>query len=206
GGNALTYSIVNDLDLLIRTGYSRPAIVVGIPNINQKTRQRDLTPPFLKQDLDESNSPLGKADVYLEFIDTEVIPLIETNYKTTTERIAVGHSREGLMVMYSLLAKPKLFNGHLSLSPALWREDNLFVKKFRGFVQNNDTIASKLFLTLGDLEVDKMKHAFDMTIDVLDKNAAKAHFKSLYFPNANHASNPFLTAPMGLDWILKTKK
>lgn len=203
GGNSLTYSVANDLDLLIRTAYFKPIIVVGAPNISQKTRQRDLTPPFLKQDLDEVDSPLGKADQYLDFVQTEVIPLIGKNYHTSSERIAVGHSREGLMVMYSLMEKPELFNGHLALSPALWRENNLFTKVFSDFIQDNDTIPSRLFLTMGDLEVEKMKNAFDTTINILDKNSSKVIFKGIYFPQANHSSNPFLTAPIGLDWILK---
>lgn len=202
GGNSLSYSIFKDLDLLIRTGHCKPAIIVGVPNISQKTRQRDLTPPFLKQDLDESDSPLGRADHYLEFIEKEIIPLINSNYKTSSKRIAVGHSREGLMVMYTLIAKPNLFSGHLAMSPALWREGNRFTHEFRDFIKEKDTIATKLFLSLGGLEVKKMKDAFDLTVNILEQEPSKTTFQSLYFPGANHADNPFLTAPIGLEWIL----
>ncbi|MEM9052292.1 MAG: alpha/beta hydrolase-fold protein [Bacteroidota bacterium] len=202
GGNSLTFSISNDLDLLIRTGHSKRALVVGVPNISQETRQRDLTPPFLKQDLDEKDSPQGQADFYLNFVETEVIPLIEKNYRTSSERVAVGHSREGLMVMYSIMVKPKLFNGHLALSPALWREENHFVDVFRAFIQESDTIPSKVFLTMGELEVDKMKNAFDLTADILKASSEKANYRSLYFSKANHGTNPYLTSSIGLDWIL----
>ncbi|MEM9261235.1 MAG: hypothetical protein AAGA62_16465, partial [Bacteroidota bacterium] len=61
GGNTLTFSLAADLELLQRMEHLPPVILVGVPNISQKTRQRDLTPPFLKQDLDEASSPLGRA-------------------------------------------------------------------------------------------------------------------------------------------------
>ncbi len=206
GGNSLNYSIYKDLDLLIRTGHCIPAIIVGIPNINQKTRQRDLTPPFLKQDLDDKNSPLGEADKYLAFVKTEIISFIDSNYHVSNDRIAVGHSREGLMVMYSLMFMPDLFNSHLALSPALWREKSLFVEKFSDFVQESDTLPSQIVMTIGDLEVDKMKSAFDKTVQVLENNSSKVNYKKLFFPDANHAQNPFLTAPIGLNWILDKRQ
>lgn len=203
GGNSLTYSISYDVQLLMRTGYLEPVIVVGVSNINQKTRQRDLTPPFMKQDIDESNSPLGKADTYLEFIESEVIPLIEKEYRTSSERIAVGHSREGLLVMYSQISRPNLFIGRLALSPALWREENLFVDKFKDYLQKQNSIESKLFLSIGDQEVEKMKKAFDLTIDFLAKDSTVMDWKSQYTKGAVHSNNAILSAPIGIDWIFK---
>ncbi len=203
GGNTLTYSIARDVKLLARTGNMEPTLVVGVPNISQKTRQRDLTPPFMKQDLDEADSPLGKADEYLNFIEGEVIPLIEKEYRTGKTRIAVGHSREGLMVMHSLLAKPELFTDRLALSPALWREENLFVKEFEKELQEQGLIESRLFLSMGEREAEKMKTAFDMTVEILKRDSTSLIWKSEYTKGAVHSNNALLSAPVGLDWILK---
>ena len=203
GGNTLTYSIAYDVQLLTRTGNLHPVIVVGIPNISQKTRQRDLTPPFMKQDIDEADSPLGKADVYLDFVRNEVIPHIEKKYRTSSQRIAVGHSREGLMVMYSLLDDPGLFNGHLALSPALWRENNVFVTEFESYLEKQDSIPSKLFLSMGDREVEKMKKAFDLTVDVLKSDVTAIQWNSRYTKGAVHSNNGLLSAPIGIEWIVQ---
>lgn len=203
GGNSLTYSIAKDVKLLRRTENMESTIVVGIPNSSQKTRQRDLTPPFMKQDIDEANSPLGKANQYLNFVETEVIPFIEKKYRTNNIKIAVGHSREGLMVLYSLLDKPKLFTGRLVLSPALWREDNLFVNKFEKYLLKQDAIESKLFLSMGDREVEKMKKAFDLTVEILKEDSSSIEWKYMYTKGAIHSNNALLSAPVGLNWMLK---
>ncbi len=154
------------MDLLCRLGYSQEAIIVGIQGINQKARQRDLTPPFLKQDLDDTDSPLGKADDFLSFLEDEVIALVEKTYATNSKRTIIGHSREGLMVCYSLMAKPKLFDTRIALSPALWREDNLFVNRFETFLIAHPNIDSELYLSMGDSEVDKMKRAFKFGLEI----------------------------------------
>jgi predicted alpha/beta superfamily hydrolase len=205
GGNTLTYSIAYDTDLLTRTGHLENVIVVGIANIDQKTRQRDLTPPFMKQDIDEPDSPLGKADKYLDFVQNEVIDLIEKTYRASSTRIAVGHSREGLMVMYSLISKTDLFQGHIALSPALWREKNLFIDNFKEKISLADTIESYLFLSMGDQEVNKMKNAFDLTVEFLgtDTISKKIKWRSMYTKGAVHSNNALLSAPIGIETILK---
>lgn len=204
GGNSLTYTVAYDTDLLSRVGNITEVIVVGITGIDQETRQRDLTPPFLKQDLEVIDSPLGEADTFLKYIESEVIPFVEKNYNANTSRTIVGHSREGLFVMYSLMARPNLFDIRIALSPALWREDNMFVKRFETFLTENPTLSSSLFMSMGEAEVDKMKHAFDLTVDILiDKALPNLAWKSFYMPNATHQTNHHLTASIGIDYFLK---
>lgn len=205
GGNTLTYSIAYDTELLARTGHLENVIVVGISNISQKTRQRDLTPPFMNQDLDEADSPLGEADKYLDFVQNEVINLIESTYRTSSNRIAVGHSREGLMVMYSLVSNTDLFQGHIALSPALWRENDLFIAKFKKYLSKTDTIKSYLFLSMGDQEVNKMKNSFNSTVAFLSTDSInkKIKWNSIYTQGATHNNNALLSAPIGIETILK---
>lgn len=203
GGNSLTYTVAYDTDLLSRVGNIPEVIVVGITGINQKTRQRDLTPPFLKQDLDEINSPLGKADNFLAYIESEVIPLVEDNYNTSNQRTIVGHSREGLLVLYSLIEKPNLFDARIALSPALWREDNMFVRRFEAFLTEHPKVSSNIFMSMGGNEVEKMKKAFDLTTDVLKSKApSNLIWKSFYMPNATHQTNHYLTACIGINYFL----
>ncbi len=204
GGNSLTYSVGYDTELLTRLGHLEPAIIVGIPNINQASRQRDLTPPFMKQDLDIDNSPLGQANRYLKFIEEEVITLVEKRYRNSSKKIIVGHSREGLFVTYTLMSKPDLFQGHLALSPALWREDHLIVKRFQEQLSNIDRIPSRFYISMGDQEVPKMTKAFDHLADILKHNSTihKIRHKCTYTAGANHQTNPYLSAPEGLEWLL----
>ncbi len=201
GGNTLTYSIAYDTELLTRTGHLNQVIVVGVSNISQETRQRDLTPPYMKQDIDEQDSPFGKADIYSEFIKKEIIPLIDKKYRTSSNRIAVGHSREGLMVMYLLISDPGLFKGHIALSPALWREDNIFVHRFEEYLNKKGSIESKLFMSVGEQEVSKMKNTFDLMVEVLESDST-GKWESMYTKGAIHNNNALLSAPIGIEWIL----
>lgn len=207
GGNTLSYSIAYDTELLMRTGHLEDVIVVGVSNLSQKTRQRDLTPPFMKQDIDEADSQLGKADKYLDFVQKEVIDLIERTYRTSSKRIVVGHSREGLMVMYALISRTELFQGHIALSPALWRENNLFIDHFKEAVAKTDTIETCLFLSMGDKEVDKMKDAFDVMLEFLktDSVREKIKWRSSYTKGAVHSNNALLSAPIGIEMVLTNK-
>ena len=89
-------------------GYVPPVIFVGLPNtyiIGQNQRDRD----FL---------PANAADKFLEFLEKEVIPYIDSKYPANGKRTLYGHSYGGLFVTYSLLTKPQLFDAYLASDPA----------------------------------------------------------------------------------------
>lgn len=206
GGNSLTFNILDDINILSRTGYFKESIVIGIPNVDNTSRQRDFTPPGMKQDLDEKNSPEGRADTYLSFIEKEIIPFVEKTYTTDTTRIIVGHSRAGMTVLYSLIQTPDLFAGRICLSPALWREDMVFVNMVKEYLSYHTLPKSYLFLSMGSDEVEKMKLAFDEMNNVLENIDHPAlEWKYYYTPGANHNNNSKLSAAIGLKEILRSE-
>ena len=104
--------------------------------------------------------------------------------------------------MYSLIAKPDLFDTRIALSPALWRESNLFVNQLEQYLINNPNLNASVFMSMGSNEVDKMKYAFDLTNDLLTKRApANVNLKSIYMPGATHQTNHYLTACMGITFF-----
>jgi predicted alpha/beta superfamily hydrolase len=84
-GGSEDKQIADKLEVLSAIGYTRPVIVVGIPNMSATDRQQNLTPPFMRIDVDEPESPLGQGDRFLKFIKTELIPFIEK----TTRQMAI---------------------------------------------------------------------------------------------------------------------
>lgn len=206
GGNSLTFNIAYDTELLSRLGHIPELIIVGIPNINQKTRQRDLTPPSMKQDLDFENSPLGQADIYLDYIEQEVIPLIEREFRANDTRLLIGHSREGLMTLYSLLTKHDLFQGYMALSPAVWREKNIFIDQFANSIKSDTTINTFLYMSMGRNEVDKMTSAFDAVTRNLKEHAPPSlRWYGEYTEGAIHSNNAQLSAPEGISKFFKNR-
>jgi len=75
-------------------------IAVGIINTDRK---RDLL--YVKG-----------ADKFLEFITSELIPVVEKGLKINT-RILYGHSFGGGFVIYSLINRPNYFNCYIASSP-----------------------------------------------------------------------------------------
>ncbi|MCJ8319038.1 MAG: alpha/beta hydrolase-fold protein [Colwellia sp.] len=54
---------------------------------------------------------------FLTFIEKELLPHVEQNYRATDERILFGWEYAGAYVIESLINKPTLFSGHIAASP-----------------------------------------------------------------------------------------
>ncbi len=58
-------------------------------------------------------------DNYIEFFETELIPNINSEYRTAPFRVLYGASNSGFFSVYALLNSPLLFNGYFASSPSL---------------------------------------------------------------------------------------
>lgn len=115
------------------------SIIVAIPNLFWfDSRNRDLVPPYARRDVkiearpENDNHPdiFGKADKFLAFIETELIPYLENNYSINDNRLLSGFSAGGSLVLYTIVTKPDLFSGYFAFSPAAWYDDSVVVKEF----------------------------------------------------------------------------
>lgn len=187
--------------LLARIGLMPEVIVVGIPNVSGEGRQRDYTPPYLRQDTDETNLAMGGGDAFLAFLRDELIPLIERDYRTESRRMLAGHSRGGLFVVYALTAAPDLFDAYFAHSPALWRDDHAMISRLRDFLAQDAGTERVLFLSLGSDENDKMRAAYDEAVALLSAAPARLTWRAYASAAANHRLNPVYATPVGLHWL-----
>lgn len=121
-----------------------PVIVIGIKNnywynINQDSRERDLLPKHVE------GSPLsGGADNFLTFINSELVPYINSKYSTTGKNVLFGHSYGGLFTVYTFLTHPQIFDSYIASDPALWWNEGyvlkLAEKKIRKEVNDRTTL------------------------------------------------------------------
>jgi predicted alpha/beta superfamily hydrolase len=90
-------------------------------------RTRDLTPT--RDTIIAKGMISGEADNFLKFIQYELFPVINKNYRTIPDSNAIGgHSFGGLLDAYILFKQPELFNKYVIGSPSLiW--DNRFISK-----------------------------------------------------------------------------
>lgn len=185
--------------LLARVGVIPPMIVVGVPSVDGETRNRDYTPPEMRLDLDTATSPMGAADRFLSFLKTELIVDVERNFRTMRPRMLGGWSRGGLFAIYSQIAEPALFDARFAHSPALWRENDVIVRKLEQMLKTANNAEGFLYLSLGDHENEQMMAAFKDATGVLERAAPPTlHWRSDLSVGGVHESNPHLSTPVGL--------
>ncbi|MDO7173723.1 alpha/beta hydrolase [Mariniflexile sp. AS56] len=101
------------------------SIVVGIANID---RQRDFTFPTTNEEDKKDFPTTGGSENFIKFIESEVKPLIKTNYRINDESTLIGQSFGGLLATEILLKSPQLFDNFIIVSPALWWDDRSLLK------------------------------------------------------------------------------
>ncbi len=96
------------------------SIVVGIGNVDRK---RDFTYPS-QNELDQKEFPTsGKSEKFISFLEKELQPFIDSEYRTTDMKTIIGQSLGGLLATEILFKKPELFDNYIIVSPSLWWDD-----------------------------------------------------------------------------------
>jgi len=132
------------LDTLVGYENAPQMIIVGLTS---KNRDRDMTPT---EDNNEYEPISGNAEKYLDFIESEVIPFIDKQYRTENYKIISGHSMGGLLVMHTFHSRPHLFQAHFAFSPSLWWDNQITVKNTLEFLSKTDVYHNYLYMNLGD--------------------------------------------------------
>jgi predicted alpha/beta superfamily hydrolase/acetyl esterase/lipase len=109
----------------VGNGTMRPFILVGIANTQ---RRRDLTGPTVNAEDRKIAPQVGGSAAFRRFIRTELIPIINTRYRTTPEKAIMGESLAGLFVVETLLLEPDLFDTYVAFDPSLWWNNGELVK------------------------------------------------------------------------------
>jgi len=90
-------------------------VVVGIVNTD---RTRDLYATRADFKFGTRTIPFptsGNADKFLEFIQTELMPWVDANNRTTSLRLFAGHSAGGYFALHAMRTKPLLFGGIIAV-------------------------------------------------------------------------------------------
>jgi uncharacterized protein len=176
------------VDFLAREGRMPEVIVVGVSNTD---RTRDLTPTHVAEpNFDGRTFPAptsGGGDKFLSFFETELIPLIESRYRTQPYRVFAGHSFGGLFALHSLFAKPKLFNAWIAVSPTFVWDQRYITRKAAEFVKNTPELNTTVVFTLGN--EPGLKEEFDALQKLFAAKAPKGfEFEAVYFGDEDHGS------------------
>lgn len=106
-------------------------ILVGLLGLKDTpTRYRDFTPT-------KTSPGSGGANLYLQFLKQELVPVIDHKFRTGSERSAlVGGSMGGLFVTHALLNEPTLFKSYVAIDPSLWWDGGVVNAEFQRKIGN----------------------------------------------------------------------
>jgi predicted alpha/beta superfamily hydrolase len=99
----------------------------------------------------------GGADNFLKFVKNELFPVINQNYKTNQDSIAImGLSLGGMLGTYILFTQPELFKGYIIIAPGLGWNNNSILKMEDEFYKNHKELNKLLYMAYGSLDNNKV--------------------------------------------------
>ncbi|MTG97281.1 MULTISPECIES: alpha/beta hydrolase [Myroides] len=142
-------------------------IVVGIVNTN---RTRDLTPSTRKEEnMTEAQKSKIKGESggnanFFSFIEKELMPYINENYRTMGYNVLIGHSFGGITALNNLLNYTDMFHAYIVHDPSIWWDGQYMLKQYE-LNPTKDFKNRKLFVT----QVDESQN----------KGGQKEHYSSI---------------------------
>ena len=165
-------------------------IIIGIENTD---RNRDMLPD-------------QKANYFIQFIHTELIPFVDRNYRTNGFRILCGQSLSSLFALYSFLEQPDIFDAYILGSFGFYKE-SLSVLFENELKRNSDikSIGTK-YLFVGNGKLDKndpdgtITKRGDQFLELLKQTVpSSVMMKCKVYEEEGHV--PYPTIYDGLKWI-----
>jgi len=113
-------------DELSRNGQIPEMLIVAIPNIDAlRGRVRDLTPPGLSV----SGSSLNEGgDRFLDFVEKELLPAVDRQFRGSAPRSFIGHSSGGILATYAAATR-SAFHAVVAIDTPTELGENWLAKK-----------------------------------------------------------------------------
>lgn len=170
-------------------------IVVGIRNVD---RAKDYTPTKSAEKTKEGKllyDTSGGADVYASFIEKELKPYINKNFRTNGFDVLHGHSFGGLFAIHTLMNNTNLFDAYVVIDPSLWWDNKVIYEQAKRDFKLKDFKNKSLFVALAHEELEAYTRVLEhgSTIkkfceEVMPQGNLYSSWK--YYPDYDHGSVP----------------
>ncbi|MCB0669570.1 MAG: alpha/beta hydrolase [Saprospiraceae bacterium] len=178
-------------------------IIVAIANVDRDRDMMPLSTPTYKVD-----NP--GAYKFLSFIEKELIPHIERNWRTNKQQTIRGASLSGLFVMFAFLEKPEVFDNYIGNSAGWYADMNPFFNALidKSFENKEVFSGKKLFVANSLVDpYDPNKEVHQAMLEFAQKIKSelgnKMSFKYKTYEDYGHV--PFPSFYDGLEYVLKTE-
>jgi predicted alpha/beta superfamily hydrolase len=164
-------------------------------------RARDFTPTKTSRE-----AASGGAAAFLDFLEHEVIPFVDSTYRTVpSDRALLGHSYGGLFAIYCLEQRPALFQRIVAASPIAEWDNNLLLSDAARAKLGKLPENVRLDISVGDAGDDT---AGATALATLLKEMKPAHldYRFTVYHGENHNSVRLVSFPAGLYWVYRRDK
>ena len=152
-------------------------------------REFDWTPPLTPTDSQYFKRTgigpplLGGAPQFLRVLKEEIIPLIDSSYRTSGDRGIEGISMGGLFVAYAMFEEPDLFTRYAMISPSLWypwgREKGMILAREPEFAKQHPIFRKTVYVNVGSEEGSGMIAVAWQFVTQLCKSMSEGYYKGL---------------------------
>jgi predicted alpha/beta superfamily hydrolase len=154
---------VSILEHLAQRDQADESVVVAIAYSNsqqnpywyRRNRTRDYTPTMVPTGGygAEFQQYSGGGKKFLRFIADELVDSLRSRYRIASSgHTYVGHSYGGLFGALIIAEQPNLFSNYLLISPSLWYDDRLMIRRIQENADLDLVDATRIYLAVGDHE------------------------------------------------------
>lgn len=180
------FHVASLIDFLATYGVMPKTIVVGISNVD---RQRDFTRPSKDPKDVESAPTSGGADRFVGFLETELIPYVNSHYRTAGDSTLIGQSLGGLLATQVLLEKPGLFEKYVIVSPSLWWNKEALYQSAGELMKKNQAPNRKVYLSVAEEHPEMMATAQGLAERLRDCRWPGLQYRYDFLADENHATS-----------------
>jgi predicted alpha/beta superfamily hydrolase len=149
----------------------------------------------------------GKGDQFLNFLEKEVAPLIESKYHGDKDnRTLAGASLGGLFTLGAAMKTPDFFTGYIALSPAVIWDGGAVFKLEDALARQDRPLKARMFISVGSLEPARYREP----IEQFEKQLAAHQYKGLQLQSYTiqgmaHGTSKAEGYLRGLKWIWENR-
>lgn len=131
----------------------------------------------------------GGAPQFLEFIGDELVPFIESNYRTESQkRMFAGYSMGGLFGTFVLFHQPELFSKYFLGSPSLHFSNGISFEYENSYASQHSDLKAEVLFTVGALEERTSENVLEMEKLLNSRNYENLQMNVAIFEGENHVS------------------
>jgi predicted alpha/beta superfamily hydrolase len=166
------------------------------------------TPEFIVVGITTDNSKrwewaMEKTAQFLTFLEKELLPFVDANYRTSKDRLLFGWETTGGLVIKTLRVKPDLFDAYLAASPApLYGTyfPNLESEHlaFAHFLENCPDLDKYLFIGEGEADYPVQYGTASLITLLNEKASGKLRWQHEIMKGVSHQMSAYNTLQQGL--------